>query len=164
MAIVAWPSRLPLPTTANYQIKPGSAVRRTEMSSGAPKTRRVFREPLDVFTVTWDMSQLQFSMFEYFFNREIFEGQAWFTMIHYVGVGLVEGTFRFNNPDSPYSATNFGTHDFKVTATLERQTKVLLSEGQYILLRDGIGTSVLKNSDRLYNYVFTHLPSPSGEW
>lgn len=157
---VSWLDKLPKPSTESYQIEPGNANARTPMDSGAAKQRRLHRNPPDKFSMVWDMSQQQYELFEGFVQYGLNSGAEWFIMRHWVGVGFVYGTFRFS--ESPqYNVQNVGPTDFKVSATLERRDKKLISKAAYDVLAENSDFGII--SDRLHKYINNTLVT-TGRW
>jgi hypothetical protein len=164
MTDITFPTVLPLPSTESYQFNPRSGLKRTEMSSGAARHRRVHRAAPDVFSMIWDMSSDELSVFEAFFNYDIEDGVKWFKMKHHTPRGMVDGDFRFVNPEEPYKVRNIGSYDFKVTASLERRNRILASFNGYVALTKYAKVDIEAVSSKLHTHLHDTLTQSEGEW
>ena len=128
-----WPHQLPSPNQSSFEIKPKGSFKRTEMTSGVSRHRRISRNPPTQIRMSWDMSKSEFSLFEAFFVYELKEGADWFIMLYCSGVGYVKGKFRFINPLDPYTARAITSESFQVSAVLELEHKAILSRSDFAL-------------------------------
>ena len=129
--IPEWPDILPAPSQTSYEIKPVPSFRRTEMTSGIARQRRVTRNPPTTFTMFWDMSKSEFAVFEAFFIYDLHDGRDWFKMDYATGIGCVEGEFRFTNVDKPYTAEAITSESFRIRTILELRYRNILSRADF---------------------------------
>ena len=152
--VPAWPDILPAPSQTSYQIKPIPSFKRTEMTSGIARQRRVTRNPPTTFTMFWDMSRSEFAVFEAFFIYDLHDGQDWFKMDYATGIGCVEGEFRFTNIQKPYTSEAITSESFRIRTTLELRYKNILS-------RTDFAAKVNMNPDDLVLPIWpSNLPVP----
>lgn len=128
--MASWPTDLPPPLSASYNISPVQQVRRTDMETGAPRVRIQSRSIRDTVTVSWKMSLSQFNAFRLWFESMSGAawGSAWFTIDLPVGRSAtdiktnVQARFAGNPPWS--SALSNGGKLYTITATLETRQNV----------------------------------------
>ena len=96
--MAAWPVTLPLPQT-NYGLAPVDPVVRTDMESGAGRSRRRTLARNDRVTVAWEMTDAQLEIFRAWFDDGATGaggGAVWFTINLPIGTGGIVGvTARF---------------------------------------------------------------------
>ena len=124
--IPAWPDSLPGASSNRYELKPRGSFKRTEMTSGISRHRRISRNPPTEIIMSWDMSITEFALFEAFFVYALNEGEKWFTMESSSSKGCIEGHYRFVKMEEPYKAQAITSDRFQVTASLELRYKNLL--------------------------------------
>ena len=123
---VAWPTTLPLPTRTAYDIAPQDGVIRTEMESGPARHRQRFTQVQTDIGVQWIFTQLQFLVFEAWFEHEAKHGAQFFTITLLGGIGMAEHSARFR---SPFKAKPRGS-EWIVTAALEIRDRPTLDADQ----------------------------------
>ena len=118
--MATWPTTLPLPLRAGYNLSPGDQTIRTEMEIGVPRVRRRTTARNDRVSVAWSLTDAQLNTLRDWFDDDatgVAGGSAWFTVDLAVGGGtLVESKeARFIGP---FSADREQTR-WRVSATLE---------------------------------------------
>jgi hypothetical protein len=115
----AWPANLPRPNLAGYKVKRRNALRRTEMSAGLARQRRISLAKVYDVSVVWRFTQSQKAVFNAFFENELYAGAAWFTLQL-----TIDGTFTTFNarfiPDS-IDESALPSVNWEVAASLELQ-------------------------------------------
>lgn len=115
-----WPSTLPAPTVDGYSIEPFDQTIRTDMESGAARTRRRTRARMDMINVAWKFTDTQMSTFRAWFENDstgAAGGAGWFTVSLNVGDGgITSKEARFNGVFKPNLLSK---SVWNVTATLE---------------------------------------------
>ena len=125
--MATWPTTLPNPVREGYGFRPGKTVNRTPMEVGSPRTRRVATRANDNFTVQWEFSQLEMSVFEAWYVHEAKTGDEWFTVEMWTGAGLVSVEAKFAEP---YQAKEAPGLRFGVSATLEVRNRPIMTTSQ----------------------------------
>lgn len=89
--MAAWPSTLPPPTT-DYKLAPVDPVVRTEMESGASRSRRRTRARNDHVSAVWKLKDAQMQIFRAWFDSDsgAAGGAAWFTIDLPTGDGGIQ--------------------------------------------------------------------------
>lgn len=116
--MATWPTTLPTVST-NYGIEPVDQSIRTEMESGAARTRRRTSARNDHATVAWVMTDGQLAIFRIWFENpaQAAGGASWFTIRLAVGTtGLVTCTARFIGG---YKVAHLNDLNWSVSANLE---------------------------------------------
>jgi len=127
--------RIPLPSVDGYTISPGEAVIRTDMESGAARSRRRFSQTPARVSVRWNLRPLTYAIFESWFKHEILDGAEWFELPLLAGIGMVTAQARFTKA---YQAKLVRRNQWEVSGELEIRNRPVLT-------RDALG--VLVNSD-----------------
>ena len=130
----AWPDSLPGASSNRYELKPRGSFRRTEMTSGISRHRRISRNPPTEINMSWDMSISEFALFEAFFVYDLNEGEKWFTMESSSSKGCIVGEYRFVKMEEPYTAKAVTSESFQVLAVLELRYKDLLDRSDLAAL------------------------------
>jgi hypothetical protein len=114
-----WPTTLPSPES-DYSLDPVDQTLRTDMESGAPRTRRRTTARNDKVKVVWRMTDAQLAIFRAWFEDDatgIAGGAAWFTIDLPIGTGGVVGvTAHFVGP---FKAVHLVALKWMVSAELE---------------------------------------------
>ena len=116
--MATWPTTLPTVNT-NYGLDPVDQTIRTEMESGAARTRRRTTARNDHVTVAWVMTDAQLAIFRAWFDNpsQAAGGASWFTIRLAIGTtGLVSCTARFI---SGYKVSHLTNLNWSVSANLE---------------------------------------------
>ena len=116
--MATWPTNLPAPL-ANYSLDPVDQTIRTDMESGAARTRRRTSARNDKVTANWLLTDAQLNIF-----RDWFEdtdgaagGAAWFTVNLLIGnTGFTSVEARFVGP---FKCTYAPVMHWNVSAELE---------------------------------------------
>ncbi len=127
--------RIPLPSVDGYTISPGEAVIRTDMESGAARSRRRFSQTPACVSVRWNLRPLTYAIFESWFKHEILDGAEWFELPLLAGIGMATTQARFTKA---YQAKLVRRNQWEVSGELEIRNRPVLT-------RDALG--VLVNSD-----------------
>ncbi len=118
--MATWPSSLPLPSPSGYSANPKDTVLRSDMESGASRSRNASRVISDQISLTWEMSDVQYAAFKawYFSGSGANGGAAFFTGLNLPlgSGGLTAVTAKFS---SQYTAEYLPVMYWKVTARLE---------------------------------------------
>ena len=85
--MATWPTTLPAPSLQGYQLSPGDQSLRSDMESGAARSRRVTFARIDRVQVSWIFTDAQMDAFRTWFENssEAAGGSAWFTVSLRVG-------------------------------------------------------------------------------
>jgi hypothetical protein len=117
--MATWPSTLPAPLRPGYGLAPVDQSLRTEMESGAARSRRRTYSRNDRVTVAWSLSDAQMDIFRTWFENdaEAAGGSAWFSISLRIGnTGATAQEARFVGA---YQMQQLGADRWSVTATLE---------------------------------------------
>lgn len=117
--MATWPSTLPAPKLAGYQITPLPQTLRTAMEFGAARSRRRSYARNDNIAVSWIMTDAQYSAFRTWFesDSEAAGGSAWFTISLPIGeTGITSQEARFVGEPQEALA---GALLWAISATLE---------------------------------------------
>jgi hypothetical protein len=119
--MATWPTTLPAPLVAGYQISPGDQTIRTAMEAGAARVRRRTRARNDQVNASWLLTEDQLAILREWFDDDvdgIAGGSAWFAVNLPVGSGTRRAAVeaRFIGPIS--QAVPAGLL-WRVSATLE---------------------------------------------
>ena len=118
--MASWPTTLPLPLAAGYQLNPGDQTIRTDMEVGSARVRRRSFARNDRVAVSWLMSETQLDTLRDWFDDAttgVAGGSAWFTVALAVGTGSRTASVeaRFVGPFTAAADQQY----WRVTATLE---------------------------------------------
>jgi hypothetical protein len=75
--MATWPSTLPIPLLAGYELETTDPTRRTDMESGAARVRRTNTGSPDNITLTLLLTEDEMAIFRAFWVDEWKEGAAW---------------------------------------------------------------------------------------
>lgn len=116
--MAVWPSGLPAPSLDGYAYKPNDLTRRTDMSAGLPRPRRVSVGKFGQVPINLKLTQAQFATFESWFYDPAGAnaGVAWFEMTLKLPEGTSSKMCRFVGT---YESTYLGNDRWQLTATLE---------------------------------------------
>lgn len=91
--MAAFPSTLPPPVYDGYSLTPVDPVLRSNMESGAPRSRLLTRARNDIVAVQWMFTQAQMAIFRTWFDADIATGAAggaaWFSINLTTGGGEI---------------------------------------------------------------------------
>ena len=123
MALVSWPTQLPLPEQSGYAIQHVSPLQRTEMVSGRARQRRVYTSVPSNVAVQWFLTEQQAQVFEVWFKYSITDGADWFLCTLKTPLGIMPYECRFNGIYEGPVLTSFNKWTFSGTLEIrERQT------------------------------------------
>ena len=123
MALVSWPTQLPLPEQSGYAIQHVSPLQRTQMVSGRARQRRVYTSVPSNVAVQWFLTEQQAQLFEVWFKYSINDGADWFLCTLKTPLGLMPYECRFNGIYEGPTLTTFNKWTFSATLEIkERQT------------------------------------------
>lgn len=112
-----WPSLLPRPQIAGYELNPVDQTVRTDMEIGTARSRRRTVSRNDQIAVNWLFTDTQMAVFRAFFDGDAAGGSAWFSVdLAFGDSGLHNREARFVGP---WQATPTGGLNWGVTAILE---------------------------------------------
>lgn len=117
--MATWPTTLPQPLLAGYAVSPSDPSLRTEMETGAARSRRRSYGRNDRINASWSMTDAQFSAFRTWFedDAEAAGGSAWFAITLRIGdTGATSEEARFVGI---YQAQMLHRDRWQVSATLE---------------------------------------------
>lgn len=117
--MATWPSTLPAPLLAGYQLQPAPQSLRTDMEAGAARSRRRSYSRNDIISASWSMTDTQYAAFRTWFesDTEAAGGSAWFYISLWVGdTGATSQEARFV---SEPQAALIGHAMWSVSAQLE---------------------------------------------
>lgn len=117
--MATWPTTLPAPKLSGYQLQPVSPSLRTDMESGAARSRRRSYARNDRVGVSWLMTDAEFAAFRAWFedDAEAAGGSAWFYISLWIGdTGATLQEARFIDA---YQAVLADHARWAVTAQLE---------------------------------------------
>lgn len=110
--MATWPSTLPNPLAAGYQLSAGDQTLRTDMETGSARVRRRTTARNDRVAVSWLLTEAQLDILRDWFDNAstgIAGGAAWFNVNLAVGTGTRQAAVeaRFVGPisaavDGPY--------------------------------------------------------------
>jgi hypothetical protein len=136
MAMEAWPSLLPFPTTA-YKIEPKNAVIETTFETGAPLQRLRFGEHFELVRASWLFSNKEFLIFKNWFATKLLRGTKKFDMQLYLGDSVDTYETQWVSGSEPYQVSHRGVLYWGVTATLLVQDTKEVSEAVLDILLEG---------------------------
>jgi len=109
-----WPTTLPQePLVEGFSGTPQNTLIRTSMDAGPEKVRRRFTAASEYYTVSWIMTDAQFTTFRGFFNDTIAGGSEEFEMKHPITGETALVRFR-----GPYQFVSTGAH-WRISAVIE---------------------------------------------
>lgn len=117
--MATWPATLPKPLIDGYVLKPVDPTVRTDMESGAARTRRRTSARNDKLSAKWIFTDAQMAIFRTWFDNaaECAGGASWFTVTLARGTtGLVSLEARFVGP---FQAPVLSGLNWNVSAELE---------------------------------------------
>ena len=151
---VAWPTTLPLPTRTAYDIAPQDGVIRTEMESGPARHRQRFTQVQTDISVQWIFSQLEFLVFEAWFEHEAKRGAQFFTVTLLGGIGMAQHSARFRGP---FKARPRG-QEWIVSATLEIRERPTLGADQLSVVALYGPDDFMESAQIWHRFVHVDLP------
>lgn len=104
MALVKWPSRLPLPQLNGHGYTPGKRLIETGMDSGASRFRRKFTSVHDKMSARFLMTNDQAAFFEGWFKYALNDGANWFVMPIKTPMGLIDHEVHIKEAGKPVKA------------------------------------------------------------
>lgn len=96
--MATWPSTLPAPSLPGYGLDPVDPSIRTDMESGAARSRRRTAARNDKVNVLWKFTDAEMAIFRTWFDNaaECAGGSAWFTMSLPIGTtGITSHSVKF---------------------------------------------------------------------
>ena len=117
---IAWPSFLPAPLLDGYELQRQKGAIRTDMDSGPARVRRRFTRVPTRIPQAWLLTTKEFGMFEWWFEKTLDGGAAWFEGPAKNGTGLPTVQLRFvDQGNGPYTARPVSAAYWQVQALLE---------------------------------------------
>jgi len=118
---------LPMPQRPGIGYKPVSPLRRTQLTSGRARQRRLYTSTPTEVGVTWIFNDQQSQLFESWFRDVISDGAAWFNMRIRAPGGVDDYACRFT--DIYQGPTLIGFQRWQFSATLELWERPILPPG-----------------------------------
>lgn len=87
---------IPVPNLSGYEVTPIDPCIRTDMETGAPRTRRRTSARLDKIKVQWVFNDADMISFRNWFNTDIAGGSAWFNLELNAGFGKETREVKFS--------------------------------------------------------------------
>lgn len=121
-------NKLPDPSV-DFSGRNESSTVRTAMDSGRIRQRRRYTQDFRTCSVSWDLDDTQFSLFQAFVFYKASSGADWFIINLPQGTGLRTYVARLR--EGSYGFTHQGILHWRVTAALELQDPLLMTEAAY---------------------------------
>ncbi|MCX7360926.1 MAG: hypothetical protein NTV97_03455 [Alphaproteobacteria bacterium] len=132
---LTWPTSLPAPSIARYQLKEQPNVDRTEVEMGAARQRRRGRQAPTEIPAQCELTKWQLMIFEGFWKHRAGEGTVWFNIELLGGLGLVNHEARFKSTEPPVATPHNG-ENFTVTFLLEVIERPIIGDSELTLMMD----------------------------
>lgn len=128
MGAIYYPDQLPIPLKDGFGLQPVSPLRRTQLTSGRARQRRIYTSVPTNASVTWSFkTDKEAQLFEAWYRDTIDDGTAWFYMRLKTPLGIQPYKCRFTDI---YQGPILSRPRFwKFTATLELWERPLLPRG-----------------------------------
>lgn len=123
---INWPSYLPAPAMAPYQIKPVPNLRATEVDTGPARQRKTSIASRDLFTLQFEATLWQQMLFESWHRNVAQEGGVWFNIPLLGGIGIVPHEARFKAGQDPTYAPRNG-QNWLISCTVEVRDRPMLT-------------------------------------
>ena len=91
-----YPSTLPAPMIAGYELNPDEPTLRTPMDAGTDRVRHRFTAVPNHVPVKWRFTQAQMAVFDSWHKYSLLDGSAWFSINLANGLGVSAMDARFN--------------------------------------------------------------------
>ncbi|WP_042851611.1 hypothetical protein [Providencia rettgeri] len=133
---------LPLPQQEDYAFQPVSPLRRTKLSSGRARQRRVYTSTPTNLSVSWFFEkEQQTQLFEAWYRDALSDGAAWFMMKLQTPLGVE--LYKCRIMDTYEGPILVPPNYWKISATLELWEKPLLPKDY------GLFPDIVMNADIL---------------
>lgn len=152
-----WPSVLPLPSIARYQLKEQPNVDRTEMEMGAARQRRRGRQAPTEIPAQCELTKWQLMIFEGFYKHRAKEGTVWFNITLLGGLGLTNHEARFKSTEQPVTTPHNG-ENFVVTFLLEVIDRPILGDSELTLVMDDDPAALEAALTAIHTAIHVTLP------
>lgn len=130
-----WPTTIPLPTLDLSQAG-ANAMARTSIPTGKFTQRSRFKAHQRSFSVTWNLTDLEYGLFQAFILHKLHGGADAFTIsLPTGGEGLKSVTVRYKE-EGKYSISHTGVLYWNISATLVTDNPLVWSESVYDLLTE----------------------------
>jgi hypothetical protein len=148
MSTPNWPAAINyLAERGSWNKVPNEPVLRSEFDVGPARARRRFTSQVSRYSLTIQMSEDEYVLFEGFFQDDLRAGAAWFNMPFYMGRGGYEvKPVRFTEP---YQVRDAGFRQVKVSAKLEVKMTPIISGGAVYFVETYGEQSLFDLSDEL---------------
>lgn len=154
--MATWPTYLPSPLRAGYEINPGDPILRTQMDAGPDRTRRRFTAIPSRIPVGWRFNAGQFALFEAWHKLEALDGSAWFAIDLMNGLGVQSVEAKFTKPPKK---TLLGGSNWEVSAELEVRTLPVMTQAYLDAALAYDPNDIVYASPALHTLINTTLPS-----
>lgn len=152
-----WPSVLPLPSIARYQLKEQPNVDRTEMEMGVARQRRRGRQAPTEIPAQCELTKWELMIFEGFYRYRAKEGTVWFNMTLLGGLGLTNHEARFKSTEQPVATPHNGEY-FVVTFLLEVIDRPIIGDSELTLLIDDDPAALAAAITAIHTAIHVTLP------
>lgn len=126
MTTPAWPSTLPRPLAAGYELEPTPAVLRTDMDSGTARQRQRFTRTPTTAGFSVNLTDAQYALLEAWWFYKLHQGTDWFAVQLANGEADEVVSARFK--DKPLKATLAAPGVWSVPCSLEVEQMPRMSE------------------------------------
>tara|TARA_B100001142_G_C13817279_1_gene455101 strand:+ start:101 stop:508 length:408 start_codon:yes stop_codon:yes gene_type:complete len=129
-----WPDNAMPRPSVSFQGKATANTLRSQMESGLMRQRRRFSVELNTYTVTWNFTEEERTVFRKFFRDKVNHGADYFTIELPVGDGndYTAVTARFSSGGFSESYKDF--RYWTISATLECSEVATISDAEYDLI------------------------------
>ena len=128
---IDYPEGLPAPLREGHTTQHVTPFRRTNMTSGRARQRRLFTDVPSIGNYSWRMTDSEAAAFEVWFKEILKDGAEWFNILRKTPLGRVNHVCRFVDM---YEGPNLvGVSEWMFTAQLESWERPLLPPGWGIL-------------------------------
>lgn len=126
--MAAYPTKLPSPMIAGYEINPEDATLRTQMDAGPDRTRRRYTAIPSLVPIKWRFTLSEMALFEAWHKYDTLDGSAWFTINLANGKGITSVEAKFSKPPKKILLSGL---KWEVQSELEVRTLPVLSPAEY---------------------------------
>lgn len=115
-----WPLELNyLAEKGSWTFKPSPTTARTDFDVGPARTRRRFTRTIINLDFAVVLSYEDFEIFKGFVDYTLYGAARWFTMQVFKGSDYEMSLVRFRSQDEPYTATENGFGQIRITMAME---------------------------------------------
>lgn len=137
MALVEWPSRLPLPQLSGHGYTPGKRLIETRMDSGTSRFRRKFSNVHDKLSARFLMTNDQAAFFEGWFKYVLNDGANWFVMPIKTPMGLIDHEVHIKEAGKPFKVVSQKLWQIDLDLLIRKKANMPESEVAQITFEPG---------------------------